>query len=55
MDPRRPRVTLALDGRLEAGGAALPLAGTLDLLEAIAATRSIQGAAARAGLSYRGA
>jgi molybdate transport repressor ModE-like protein len=55
MDARRPRVTLALDGRIEAGGASLPLAGTLDLLEAIAATRSIQGAAARAGLSYRGA
>lgn len=55
MDARRPRVTLALDGRIEAGGASMPLAGTLDLLEAIAATRSIQGAATRAGLSYRGA
>ncbi len=55
MDRKRSRVTLALDGRIEADGGALPFAGTLALLEAIAATRSIQGAATRAGLSYRGA
>ena len=55
MDRKRPLVALALDGRIEAGGGTLPFAGTLALLEAIAATRSIQGAATRAGLSYRGA
>ncbi|MCF4128051.1 substrate-binding domain-containing protein [Methylobacterium sp. SyP6R] len=48
-------VELELGGHLRIGGARLAVADTLALLRAVARTRSVQGAAAALGLSYRAA
>lgn len=48
-------VDLALGGHLRIGPARLAVADTLALLRAVARTRSVQGASAALGLSYRAA